>query len=197
MRFYISQRIFSAFGGNLLRVMTRWVGYIFLCARNARAYSTLARILRLARGDMGYVLFMFTHRVHAWLSIHLSSDGLSCNLMGTYFKSPQVAWVTYLLYSRIACTHASERVVKRSLIFDGFSSNLLDTYYKSPQAAWATYFPCSYTARMRASARMGKRSHIFGRILSKFGKHNMLTTSYIGYILVMYTLRTRVGVREC
>jgi hypothetical protein len=40
IRFHSSQRIFSKFGGNLLRVMTRSVGYIFCvcaCVLNARA----------------------------------------------------------------------------------------------------------------------------------------------------------------
>jgi hypothetical protein len=36
IRFHSSQRIFSKFGGNLLRVMTRSVCYILLCARNAK-----------------------------------------------------------------------------------------------------------------------------------------------------------------
>jgi hypothetical protein len=52
-----------------------------------------------------------------------------------------------------------------------------------------------HCARTRASARVGKRSHIFGRIPSKFGKkhaHHKVTTSYIGYILLMSMLRARV-----
>jgi hypothetical protein len=44
IRFHISQRIFSKFGGNLLRVMTRSVGYIcFVCTQCARTRARAKR----------------------------------------------------------------------------------------------------------------------------------------------------------
>jgi hypothetical protein len=86
VRFRISQRIFSKFGGNILWVMTRIMGYSLLCARNACAcvlnvctcvlnasaclnsliciwiISKFAgNILRLTTSDKDYVLFMVTH----------------------------------------------------------------------------------------------------------------------------------------
>jgi hypothetical protein len=37
IRFLISQRIFSKFGGNILRIMTRIVGYLFIvCTQHTR-----------------------------------------------------------------------------------------------------------------------------------------------------------------
>jgi hypothetical protein len=48
IRFHISQRIFSKFGGNLLRVMTRSVGYILcVCTQRARVRKQCARINRV------------------------------------------------------------------------------------------------------------------------------------------------------
>jgi hypothetical protein len=58
--------------------------------------------------------------------VRLSLDGLSSNLLETYYKSPQVAWTAYFTYSRVrgcvnehACGRACtwERMFKRSLIF--------------------------------------------------------------------------------
>jgi hypothetical protein len=59
VRFYISQRIFSKFGGNILRVMTRIVGYLFV------VHAT-----------------RFAH-----VCIHLFLNGLSPILLGTYYDS--------------------------------------------------------------------------------------------------------------
>jgi hypothetical protein len=59
--------------------------------------------------------------------------------------------------------------------------------------AWVTYFLCSRTARTRASARVRagawlKHSLIFGRILFNVAGHILhMTTSYMGYILIMFT----------
>jgi hypothetical protein len=48
IRFYISQRIYSKFGGNLLRVMPRSVGYIVcVCTQRARVRVQCARINRV------------------------------------------------------------------------------------------------------------------------------------------------------
>jgi hypothetical protein len=48
IRFHISQRIFSKFGGNLLRVMTRSVGYIFcVCTQRSRVRVQCACITRV------------------------------------------------------------------------------------------------------------------------------------------------------
>jgi hypothetical protein len=48
IRFHSSQRIFSKFGGNLLRIMTRSVGYIFcVCTQRARVRMQCARINRV------------------------------------------------------------------------------------------------------------------------------------------------------
>jgi hypothetical protein len=69
---------------------------------------------------MGYVLFMFIHR--AWLNIHLSSDGFSLNVLGTYYRWPQVTLATYLSCSCTASTRAcaSARVINCSLIYGRF-----------------------------------------------------------------------------
>jgi hypothetical protein len=84
IRFHSSQRIFSKFGGNLLRVMTRGVGYI-LCVRTQRARACVhakrsrmcafayfwtdyvqfdGNILRLTISGTDYILFIVTHRVY-------------------------------------------------------------------------------------------------------------------------------------
>jgi hypothetical protein len=48
IRFHISQRIFPKLGGNLLRVMTRSVGYIVcVCTQRARVRVKCARINRV------------------------------------------------------------------------------------------------------------------------------------------------------
>jgi hypothetical protein len=140
IRFHISQRIFSKFGGNILWVMTHIVGYLLLCARNARAcacvlnvracvYSLIferilcifaGNILRLTIRFKDYVRFMYTHRAHtweracAWLSIRLSMDRMSSNLRWTYYESQHVAWTIYFSCSLTARTRASERVRARA-----------------------------------------------------------------------------------
>jgi hypothetical protein len=109
IRFHISQRIVSKFGGNIQRVMIRIVGYLFcLCTQRVRVRAKRARmcafayfangfspnllgtcndspevnILQITTSSKGYVLF--THP--AWLNIQLSLDGFYLNLMGTYYK---------------------------------------------------------------------------------------------------------------
>jgi hypothetical protein len=48
IRFHSSQQTFSTFGGNLLRVMTRSVGYICcVCTQHARVRVQCARIHRV------------------------------------------------------------------------------------------------------------------------------------------------------
>jgi hypothetical protein len=80
-------------------------------------------ILHITTSNKGYVLFMFTHRAHAWFNSQQSLNGFSSNLMSTYYKWPQVTWDTYWLYLITACMRACvcERacVIKRSLIFEG------------------------------------------------------------------------------
>jgi hypothetical protein len=76
IRFHISQRIFFKFGENIICVMTRIVGYLYVSAHNARAcVHTLIfeRIISKCAGDIllltisvkDYVLFIFTHHAHA------------------------------------------------------------------------------------------------------------------------------------
>jgi hypothetical protein len=61
IRFHISQRIFSKFGGNIIWVMTCVHSLIF-----ERIHFELARnILRLTISVKDYVLFKFTQRSHA------------------------------------------------------------------------------------------------------------------------------------
>jgi hypothetical protein len=110
MRFHISQRIFSKFGGNFLRVITRWVGYIFVCARNARACACV---------------------LSAHVCVRLYLDVLSPNLLGIYYESPQVAWAMYFSCSNTARVRV--RVRERACVsvrssLDGFSPNLLRAY---------------------------------------------------------------------
>jgi hypothetical protein len=61
IRFHISQRILSKFGGNLLRVMTRYVGYICcVCTLifERILFKFAGNILRLTISGKDYVLFM-------------------------------------------------------------------------------------------------------------------------------------------
>jgi hypothetical protein len=86
-------RILYKFAGHILQMTTRYI-------------------------IMGYILIMFTHRAHtsarAWLRVRLSMDGFYSNLLGTYYKSPQVAWATYLSCSRISRMRASARMRDRA-----------------------------------------------------------------------------------
>jgi hypothetical protein len=82
-------------------------------------------------------------RTHARVRLFL--DRLCPNLLGTYFKSPQVAWAMYVSCPHTARMRVYARVPVRAwlsirLSLDGLSSNLLGTYFKSPQEACATYF---------------------------------------------------------
>jgi hypothetical protein len=94
-------------------------------------------------------------------SVHVIKHSLIFGLW-TYYKSPQVAWATYLLCSRI--TH----VLGVYLSLDGLSPKLVKTYYGSPPVTSTTYYSCPRTAR-------GITTHscvhllIFERILSIFG----------------------------
>jgi hypothetical protein len=112
-------------------------------------------------------MVMFTHRAHvceracasarvrvrAWLYIHLSLDGFSSNLMGTYYKWPQVTWDTYISCSRTACMRVSMRVWACMCERVCASARVCERACASP----------------RVRARMIKRSLISERILSKFG----------------------------
>jgi hypothetical protein len=92
-------------------------------------FKFVVNIIHLTTSSQGYVLVMFTHRTAstrvqalAWFTSQLSLDGLSSNLMGTYYKWAQVTWDTYLSCSITACVCeracASASVIKRSLIFE-------------------------------------------------------------------------------
>jgi hypothetical protein len=95
IRFHISQRIFSKFGGIIIWVMTRIVGYLFVSAHTVysliseQIFSKFAgNKLRLTINNKDYVLFIFTHGMRAsarvrervWLSIRLSMDRFSSEL---------------------------------------------------------------------------------------------------------------------
>jgi hypothetical protein len=49
-------------------------------------------------------------REHTWFGVLLSVDGLSSNVLGTYYRSPQIAWATYFSFPRTARAWASRRV---------------------------------------------------------------------------------------
>jgi hypothetical protein len=147
----------------------------------------------------------------AWLSIRLSVDGFSSNVLGTYFKSPQVAWATYF-----SCPHtahmrasarvrarvceracASARVVKHSLIFGRILFKLAGSILQitTSSVAYVLFYIHASRARVRArvceracaSAHVVKRSLIFGRILFKFVGHVLqITASSMGYVLFMF-----------
>jgi hypothetical protein len=145
-------------------------------------------ILQVTSSSMGYVLFMFMHRtvrMHAWFRVRSSLDGFSSNMLGIYYKWPQVTCARYLTFSYTARMRASACVRARAwlsvcLSMDGFSLNLWWAYYKSHQVAWATYFPCSGTARMRVSARARMRVRAWFSVrLSLDGvSSNLLGTYY-------------------
>jgi hypothetical protein len=154
IRFHISHRIFSKFGGNILWVMTRIVACLIFSARNAHTTHARACVLNARMCAFAYIStdslqicweHITTHhkcqglrsfhvytppharvRARAWLSIQLSLDGFSSNLMDTYNKWPQVTWDTYLSCSSITCTRVSARVIKHSLIFERILSKFGD-----------------------------------------------------------------------
>jgi hypothetical protein len=93
----IFERILSKFAGNILRLILR---------------------------GRDYILFIFTHRMHACI-VRLSIGGFFSNLQWTYYKSQQMTWATYFPPSRTAHTRTSthvrvrawSNVVKHSLNF--------------------------------------------------------------------------------
>jgi hypothetical protein len=91
IRFHISQRIFSKFGGNLLRVMTRSVGYTCcVCTQRARMRMQCARINRVRMLHETNYRHRFIYR-HCVLNSDVyskRSNGFSPNLLGTYYYSP-------------------------------------------------------------------------------------------------------------
>jgi hypothetical protein len=91
---------------------------------------------------MGYILIMYTHRVHA--CEHAREHYLNCGRIFFKFAMNILHMTTSCMGYILMFTHHERLSVRLSL--DGFSSNLLGTYYKSPQVACATY------AYMRARA---------------------------------------------
>jgi hypothetical protein len=72
IRFHSSQRIFTKFGGNLLRVMTRSVGYIFrVCTQRARVRTKRARVCAFA-----YVLTYYLKNCWEHTNTHYKCQGL-------------------------------------------------------------------------------------------------------------------------
>jgi hypothetical protein len=140
-------------------------------------------ILQITTSSMGYVLFMITHRAHACeRAVKTSLDGFSSNLLGTYYRWPQVKWATHLS-SRTAVTRASARVWVRAwltvrLFMDGFSSNLGWTYYTSQQLARDTYVSCSRIARTRVSARVRARAWFNSQLSLDGFFSNVMCTYY-------------------
>jgi hypothetical protein len=94
-------RILIKFAVNILHITTSSTGCVLLmftnrvhaCERVFKSsliygrilFTFAANILPSTTNSMGYVLFIFTHCAHA-LNIRLSLDGLSSNLLGTYYK---------------------------------------------------------------------------------------------------------------
>jgi hypothetical protein len=82
-------------------------------------FKFAVHILQMTTSYMSYILIIFTHRAHAsectclrahaWFGVGLSLDGFSSNLLGTYYKSPQVAWATYFSWRVcvIACPNST------------------------------------------------------------------------------------------
>jgi hypothetical protein len=91
IRFHSSQRIFSKFGGNHLRVMTRSVGYICcVCTQRARVRVQCPCINRVHMLHETNYRQWFIYR-HCVLNSHVyskRSNGFSSNLLGTYYYSP-------------------------------------------------------------------------------------------------------------
>jgi hypothetical protein len=145
-----SQRIYSKFGGNLLRVMTRSVGYIFcVCTQRVRVRAK-----------------------HAHVCIYLCLDWLSPNLLGLYYES-QCTLHVQTQHARVwvcVCVHA------RSLIFGGILSKFAENILRITTSCMGCVFLIfMHRARVCEHARVVRRSLIFGRILSKFGG-NILQT---------------------
>jgi hypothetical protein len=150
LKHLIFGRILFKFAVHILQIITSYMSYILMFTHRGHArkcvcpsarvikYSLIygqflfkcaVNILQITTISKDYVLFLFTHRAHAWFNIQLSLDGFSSNLMGTYYKWPQVTWDTYLSCSSTACTRvcecacASVRVRVRAWLSTRSSSN--------------------------------------------------------------------------
>jgi hypothetical protein len=121
--------------GNLLRIMTRSVGYILcVCTQRARVRVLCARINRVRMLHATNYRQRFIYR-HCVLNGHVyskRSNGFSPNMLGTYYYSPSVLRTTYFSCSRTVRTRAcvlSARVCVHSLIFERimskFAGNIL------------------------------------------------------------------------
>jgi hypothetical protein len=81
-----------------------------------------ANILQIITSSMWYIRSMFTHHVYASKrasarlvkNIHRSMDGFSSNLLGTYYRWPQVTWDIYVSCSHTAGTRTSAPVRART-----------------------------------------------------------------------------------
>jgi hypothetical protein len=141
IRFHISQRIFSKFGGNLLRVMTRYAGYI--CVVCTQCGRTRVRAKRAYMCAFAYFLTDYVQICWEHTTTHHKRQGLR----------------TFYFHVRAhACERACARarVIKRSLIYGRilfkFALNLM-----SHQVAWATHFHVHACERACASARVRAR----------------------------------------
>jgi hypothetical protein len=132
------ERIMSKFAGNILRLTITGKDYVlFIVTHRVYACKDAPASACVITHSLiyGRILFKFavnynstcykSHQVaraRAWFNSQLSLDGFSSNLMGTYYKWPQVTWDTYVSCSNTACVCeracASASVIKRSLIFE-------------------------------------------------------------------------------
>jgi hypothetical protein len=133
IRFHSSKRIFSKFGGNLLRVMTRSVGYIFcVCTQCMRVLAKIA---------------------HMWTFTYFFTDSLKI----CWEHTTIVAWTTLRYYTTIVSCSRTARVIKRSFIHGRilftFAENILQITISS-----MGYVRFMFTHRAHACERARARS---------------------------------------
>jgi hypothetical protein len=149
----ISERILSKFAGDILWLTLSgkdYVLYIFTHCASACVSGRVVKSFTNLWMDSLQIWWAYTtndhtsHGIHtyhvhaprarararvrarAWLTVRLCMDGFSSNLRWTYYRSQQVARVTYLLCSRTAHTRARVSVQSRAwlniqLSLDGLS----------------------------------------------------------------------------
>jgi hypothetical protein len=112
-RSHIYGRVIFKFAVNILHITTSSMCCIFSCARTA------------------YTRASASVRARARVSARLSLDGLSPNLLGTCYMSPQIAWATFNFHAprargrvRMLTTRACVCLLIFELIFYKFGGDI-------------------------------------------------------------------------